>query len=463
MKTWKGRFTGGLHPEALQFSTSLGVDRKLFEEDIRGSLAHVRMLARTKIITSGEARKISAGLRGILDEYRKKGPPRPSVGRGERFVAEDIHMAIESALISRIGNAGKKLHTARSRNDQVALDERLFLSGVLPLTRELLRGLQHMLVHQAMDHVSTIMPGYTHLQRAQPVLLAHHLLAYVEMFERDHERFIDCERRASRSPLGAGALAGTSFPIDRETVAAELGLRGTVANSIDAVADRDALLEFIGGCAITMMHLSRLAEELVLWSSHEWSFAIMDDAFATGSSIMPQKKNPDMAELIRGKTGRVYGALMTLLTVMKGLPLAYNRDMQEDKEPLFDAARTTLSSLRIMALMIGSVTFRRDRFEEELRKDFSLATDYADYLVRKGIPFRSAHAVVGAIVKRCEERGVTLETLTLKDLRAFSPAFGPDALALADPRHSVASKKSAGSTAPSEVRKALRRWEKKLH
>ncbi len=406
---------------------------------------------------------IRKGLERIRREIRRgRLPALARSGGRKRFVAEDIHMAIEARLIALVGKAGGRLHTARSRNDQIALDERLYLRTTMLRAIDLCRDLQRALLAQARRYHDVLMPGYTHLQRAQPVLLPHHLLAYVAMLDRDVDRYMDCLRRASRSPLGAGALAGTSFPIDREFVAATLGLSGIVENSIDAVSDRDALVEFIACCATTMMHLSRMGEELVLWSSREWGFVQIDDAFATGSSIMPQKKNPDMAELVRGKTGRVYGDLMALLTVMKGLPLAYNRDMQEDKEPLFDAADATLSSLRIMALMVASASFRPERFEEELRADFSTATDLADELVRKGLPFREAHAVVGAVVRYCLENDRTLQDLSAADLKRFTPLLGPGAAGFAEPRRSVARKRSAGSTAPREVARALQRWERKL-
>jgi argininosuccinate lyase len=306
------------------------------------------------------------------------------------------------------------------------------------------------------------MPGYTHLQRAQPVLLAHHLLAYVEMLERDRERFADCTGRAARSPLGAAALAGTPFPVDRAGVARELGLHGIVENSLDAVSDRDGVIECVAACAITMMHLSRLAEELVLWNSTEWHFIAIGEEFTTGSSIMPQKQNPDMAELVRGKTGRVYGDLMALLTVMKGLPLAYNRDMQEDKEPLFDAVDTATASLRIMARMMATVSFDPDRFAEELRNDFLLATELADYLVRKGMPFRKAHGIAGEIVQECAASGMSLRDLPLERYREYAREFRDDVYGVLDPHASVARKRSAGSTSPREVEKALRRWEKKL-
>ncbi|RPH36892.1 argininosuccinate lyase [bacterium] len=458
-----------MDPRALEFSSSLSVDRQLYDEDIRGSIAHVSMLGRRKIIPAAAARSIIRALKQIRREMAGEKPAaynlsdtRAHKKQRDRFVDEDIHMAIESRLMARLGEAGGRLHTARSRNDQIALDERLYLQKAIALTTARIRALQRVLVKLASQHQKVLMPGYTHLQRAQPILFGHHVLAYVEMLDRDYERFLDGLRRAAKSPLGSGALAGTSFSIDRAAVAKELGLEGIVENSIDAVSDRDALLEFIASAAITMMHLSRLAEELVLWSSREWNFIEISDAFATGSSIMPQKKNPDMAELVRGKTGRVYGDLVALLTVMKGLPLAYNRDMQEDKEPLFDAADTLAGSLQMMALMLQTMTVHGDRFEAELKSDFLVATELADYLVRKGLPFRKAHALVGSIVQHCEQSGATLQALPLETYRTFSPLFGADAMAALGPRASLTAKQSAGSTSPAEVSKALRRWKKKL-
>ena len=387
---------------------------------------------------------------------------KPARRGANRLAADDIHMAIEQRLIEKIGPRGGLLHTARSRNDQVALDERLYLRSAAESIRQEARRLQKALVRKARAYRTVVMPGYTHLQRAQPVLLAHHLLAYVEMLERDCGRFADCAGRAARSPLGAAALAGTPFPVDRAGVARELGLSGIVENSLDAVSDRDGVIECIAACAITMMHLSRLAEELVLWISTEWHFIAIGEEFTTGSSIMPQKQNPDMAELVRGKTGRVYGDLMALLTVMKGLPLAYNRDMQEDKEPLFDAVDTATASLRIMGRMMATVSFDRDRFAEELRNDFLLATELADYLVRKGMPFRKAHGVAGEIVQECAASGMSLRDLPLERYRKFAGEFREDLYGVLDPHASMARKRSAGSTSPQEVEKALRRWEKKL-
>ena len=420
------------------------------------------MLASRKIVSRAEARKITRALETIRREVAAGRAKWLSIeDAAGRFTAEDIHMAIERRLIALTGGVGGKLHTARSRNDQVALDTRLYLRGRIDTVTVLLRAVQRAFVAKAEAFRDVIMPGYTHLQRAQPVLLAHHLLAYVEMFERDRERFIDCRKRAALSPLGAAALAGTSFPIDRHRTARALGMEGIVANSIDAVSDRDALLEFISAAAITMMHASRIAEELVLWTSKEWRFAEIGESFTTGSSIMPQKKNPDMAELIRGKTGRVYGDLMALLTVMKGLPLAYNRDMQEDKEPLFDASDTLTASLDVLALMMATVTFDEGRFEDELNGDQLLATELADYLVRKGIPFRDAHGIVGGLVALCAERGCSLGELPLREYTNRSTAFTRDVSLLLDARTSLSMKKSAGSTSPEEVAKATSPLEKK--
>jgi len=463
MSTWKGRFREPLDPHALRFSSSLAVDRRLVNEDIDGSIAHVGMLASCRILTGAEARTLIRALRAIRREVAAGHAAWLELdGASGRFTADDVHMAVEQRLIALAGPLGGKLHTARSRNDQVALDVRLYLRGSIDRITVLIRSVQRALTRRARAYSDVIMPGYTHLQRAQPVLLAHHLLAYVGMFERDRGRFLDCRKRAVLSPLGAAALAGTSFPIDRHRVAKALGLDGIVENSIDAVSDRDALVEFIGAAAITMMHASRIAEELVLWTSREWHFASIGESFTTGSSIMPQKKNPDMAELIRGKTGRVYGDLMALLTVMKGLPLAYNRDMQEDKEPLFDAADTVASSLDILARMLETVTFDAERFEEELNGDQLLATEIADYLVRKGVPFRQAHGIVGELVALCAGKGTSLGELPLGEYRRRSKAFAKDVTALLHARTSLALKRSAGSTSPAEVAKALKLWTKRL-
>jgi argininosuccinate lyase len=464
MKLWSGRFRSQLDPTALKFSSSLDVDKRLYREDIEGSIAHVAMLAKQKIVSSREAAAIRKALQEIGREIASgKLMLNGKSAQGKRFVAEDVHMAIEQRLIEKIGPIGGKLHTARSRNDQIALDERLYLRRTTQRTLNLIRQLQKTFVAKASQYDSVLMPGYTHLQRAQPILLAHHLLAYVSMLDRDHERFSDLLKRVNCSPLGAGALAGTSHPIDRMAVARSLGFDGVLENSIDAVSDRDVLIEFIAHCSIVMMHLSRFVEELVMWSSQEWRFAEIDDAFTTGSSIMPQKKNPDMAELVRGKTGRVYGDLMALLTVMKGLPLAYNRDMQEDKEPLFDAANTVANSLTIFSSMLRTVKFNAKRFEKELASDYLLATELADYLARKGLPFRKAHSIVSDLVRVCAEKKTSLAELTFSEYQKHSKFFENDVYTMLDPRASLSRKRSAGSTAPKEVQKAIRTWMKKLH
>lgn len=457
MKHRQGRFRTRLHPLALTFSSSLNVDRRLFREDIAGSIAHAEMLAARRIIPQRDAKKIVRALQQIRREIARGALPRP---RG-RLAADDIHMAIEERLTAMLGGAGGRLHTARSRNDQIALDERLYLRRTIPGLITGIRTLQRTLLGTAERNQDVIMPGYTHLQRAQPILLAHHLLAYISMLDRDHGRFADCLRRTGESPLGAGALAGTSFPIDRKRTARRLGFPAVLVNSMDAVSDRDVLIECIGACAITMMHLSRVSEDLVLWSSQEWSFVRLADAFTTGSSIMPQKRNPDMAELVRGKTGRVYGDLVTLLTVMKGLPLAYNRDMQEDKESLFDALDTTAAALDVCAAMFRTATFNNDRFRDELRGSSLLATELADYLVRKGMAFRKAHVIVGTIVRESEQ-GAGRGTLTLQHLRKYSKLFDRDAELLLTPMRSITLKQSEGSTSPREVRRALQQWRRKL-
>jgi argininosuccinate lyase len=463
VKKQHGRFRAPLDPEALTFSTSLPVDRRLYREDIAGTIAHVTMLGRQGILPRPEVRRLVSTLRLICKEIEtgRFVPELKPRGRN-RMAADDIHMAIEQRLREKLGPKAGVVHTARSRNDQIALDERLYLRETAHQTIGALIEMQRALVKLARRNENVVMPGYTHLQRAQPILLAHHILAYVAMLDRDRERFNGMLPRICRSPLGAAALAGTSFPIDRHHSAALLGFDGIVDNSIDAVGDRDTLVEFVAACAIVMMHLSRLGEELVLWSSQEWRFASIGDAFTTGSSIMPQKKNPDMAELVRGKTGRVYGDLIALLTVMKGLPLAYNRDMQEDKEPLFDAADTVLASLHVMAKMMQTVTFDRKRFEAELAGDPLLATEIADYLVRKGIPFRTAHGIAGQIVRDRTEAGGSLAGMALSDFRRYAKEFERDVLALLSPRASLNAKHSAGSTSPKEVHAALGRWDRRL-
>jgi argininosuccinate lyase len=463
MSGWKGRFSRRIDEAALKFSTSLPFDARLADEDIAGSLAHVDMLARKGIVPKRDAARIRKALTSIRKEIASGKLDIRTVGsKGGRFVAEDVHMAIEAELTRRIGHAGGKIHTARSRNDQIALDERLFLRTTIVRITGLITKFQKAALRLAEKNRAVIIHGYTHLQQAQPVLLAHHLLAYVEMLERDRERFADCAKRANRSPLGAGALAGTLHSIDRNATAKTLGFDAILENSIDAVSDRDVLVEFTSACAITMMHLSRFAEECVIWSSQEWGLLEIGDEYTTGSSMMPQKKNPDMAELIRGKSGRVYGDLVALLTIMKGLPLSYNRDLQEDKEPLFDAADTVLASLEIFTGMLGSMKFRKDSFFRTPQSDFVFATDLADYCVKKGMPFRAAHAVVGKIISICDAEKIGLRQLPLERYRKESPLFQKDLFKLFDPHVSVAARRSAGSTSPSEVAKAIQRWKRQL-
>ncbi len=448
---WGGRFQEAISEIAHRFSSSITVDGKLWREDIRGSIAHARMLGECDIITQDEASAIILGLEVVASEIETG-----TLQFNDSM--EDVHLAIEARLTEKIGSAGGKLHTGRSRNDQVAVDERLFLKRAVPDLSEKVTAVIGSLLTKAEEYIEAIMPGYTHLQRAQPVLLAHHILAYVEMFGRDRERLAGLLSRVDRSPLGAAAFAGTSYPIDREMTARELGFAGILDNSIDAVSDRDYLIELASTCSIIMMHLSRLAEELVLWSTREFGFVTMSDAVTTGSSIMPQKKNPDMAELIRGKVGRVYGSLINLLTIMKGLPLAYNRDMQEDKQPMFEAINTTGDSLEMMALIVREISFNTAQMESAARGDL-MATEIADYLVRsKGVPFREAHHITGRIVSFAEKNGKALDDISIEEYRGFSDHFESDILEYLDPRRSLFEKRSAGSTNPSMVREAIRRW-----
>ncbi|MDR1961673.1 MAG: argininosuccinate lyase [Gracilibacteraceae bacterium] len=449
MKLWGGRFEKDTDALVEDFHSSIAFDRRLYAQDIEGSIAHAAMLGRAGIITPEEAALITAGLREVREDIAQ--------GRVELETgAEDIHMNVEKLLTERIGEAGKKLHTGRSRNDQVALDLRLFLRGETDRTKELLAALTRVLLALAEEHAETWAPGYTHLQKAQPVSLGHHFMAYVAMFLRDLGRLNDARRRLNYSPLGSGALAGTTFPLRREEVARELGFAGVTPNSLDGVSDRDFALEFLSAAAIIMMHLSRLAEEIILWSSGEFGFITLDDAHATGSSIMPQKKNPDVAELVRGKTGRVYGDLVALLTVMKGLPLAYNKDLQEDKEAVFDAVDTVQKCLLTMAPMLQAMTVRRERLAEEAKKGFMNATDLADYLAKKQVPFREAHAIVGRLVLACAQKGRALEDLPLAELRAASPVFADDVYEAISVEACVRARRVAGGPAPERVREAIR-------
>ncbi len=454
-KLWSGRFTQKTSGTVESFTESISFDKKLWRHDIKGSVAHARMLARQRIITKKEAYAIVAGLQQISNRIEKGTFPFSSE-------LEDIHMNIESALTENIGSVGKKLHTARSRNDQVAVDLRLYLKDEMQKIILLLERLQKTFVTLAEKNQEAIMPGYTHLQRAQPVLLGHHLLAYVEMFQRDKERFRDCLKRTDVCPLGACALSGTSLPTDRAYTAKLLGFREVSGNSIDSVSDRDFALEFLSCTAIAMMHLSRLAEELILWSTEEFRFIELSDRFTTGSSIMPQKKNPDVAELMRGKTGRVYGNLMALLTLMKGLPLAYNRDMQEDKLPVFDSVETLEGCLEVLDGMMRDLKFNTTRLRLTAGEGYSTATDIAEYLVRKGVPFREAHEITGRIVLSCISRNITLTGLSLKELSAFSAKISRDILPVLDPAESVKARTSFGGTSPSEVKRQIKHYRKVL-
>jgi argininosuccinate lyase len=454
-KPWAGRFGVETHKQVEAFTASIAVDRRLARHDIAGSAAHAKMLGKVGLLTKAEVEAIVKGLSEIADE----------IARGEfrtDAALEDIHMHVERRLIEKIGEVGGKLHTGRSRNDQVALDLRLFVREAIDEIRAALRELQQVLVSKAEVHLSTIMPGYTHLQRAQPVLLAHHLLAYFEMLQRDRERLADCYQRVNVLPLGAAALAGTTLPIDPLYTAKLLEFPAVAANSMDAVADRDFLIEFVGALAILSAHLSRLAEELVLWATPEFGFVDLPDAFATGSSIMPQKKNPDVAELVRGKTGRVYGALVALLTLLKGLPLTYNRDLQEDKPPLFDAVDTVQQVLLVLTPMLVATTFRVDRMRAAAADGFLNATDLADFLATKGVPFREAHEIVGRLVRDCVESGQRLEDLTPEQLRRASPQLTPDALKHLALEACVERRRSLGGTSSRMVGEALRQARQRL-
>ena len=419
MKLWAGRFEKDTDTLVNDFNSSIGFDARMYRDDIAGSMAHAAMLGRQGIIDPSEAEAIVAGLRAILADV-EAGTVAFSADN------EDIHMNVETLLTQRIGDTGKRLHTARSRNDQVALDIRLYLKKEIAVIRGQLLELMQVLVRKAEANRESYMPGYTHLQRAQPTTFAHYMMAYANMFRRDVTRLDDCLARMDEMPLGSGALAGTTYPIDRQSVADALGFARITQNSLDGVSDRDFAIEFLSACSILMMHLSRFSEEIILWCSWEFRFVELDDAYSTGSSIMPQKKNPDVAELVRGKTGRVYGSLITLLTVMKSLPLAYNKDMQEDKEPLFDAIDTVEQCLPVFAAMLDTLTVRPRQMAQAASAGFINATDCADYLVRKGMPFRDAYMVVGRLVHQCIGAGQTLDTLELAQFQAASSLFDAD-------------------------------------
>lgn len=448
-KTWSDRFEGSLHPAIALFNASIGFDIELIEYDITGSIAHARMLGKTGIVSPEEADRLVAGLEQIREEYRS-GNFNPGVDK------EDIHFAVELRLTEIIGDTGKKLHTARSRNDQVGTDIRLYLRDQIDEIRDQIREFQQVLVDIAENHVETLIPGYTHLQRAQPISLAHHLLAYFQMAERDYQRLGEIRARTNISPLGCGALAGTTFPIDRHYSAELLNFEKVYSNSLDGVSDRDFAIEFMAAASLIVVHLSRLSEEIILWASQEFSFITLTDSCATGSSIMPQKKNPDVPELVRGKTGRVFGHLQALLTLMKGLPLAYNKDLQEDKEALFDGVKTVRVCLEAMTVLLSEgIRFRTDRLAEAVAEDFSNATDVADYLAARGVPFREAYNLVGKVVKTSLAAGKLLKDLTIEEWRALHPAFGEDIYEAIAPRTVVAARNSYGGTGFERVRAAL--------
>ncbi|MBL5771338.1 argininosuccinate lyase [Heyndrickxia sporothermodurans] len=454
-KLWGGRFTKETNELVEKFTASISFDQKLALEDIEGSLAHVQMLGECGIITMDDVEIIKQGLQTVEQKI---------INEEVQFSVEDedIHMNIERLLIEEVGPVGGKLHTGRSRNDQVATDMHLYLRKQTSELIELVKEVQNALLLQAKENIETIMPGYTHLQRAQPILFSHHLLAYFWMFERDKERLIDSLKRINWSPLGAGALAGTTFPIDRNRSAELLGFDTVYPNSLDAVSDRDFILEFLSIASIMMIHISRISEELVIWSSQEYQFVELDDSFCTGSSIMPQKKNPDVPELLRGKTGRVYGNLIGLLTVLKGLPLAYNKDMQEDKEGMLDTVETLNGSLRLLAPMIETMTVNKEQMFKAVTNDYSNATDIADYLVTKGLPFRQAHEIIGKIVLYAIQHNKYLLDLSLLEYQSFNPLFEEDIFNVLQPKHVVEARNSLGGTSSEQVKQQIVLAEGKL-
>jgi argininosuccinate lyase len=450
-QTWSQRFESALHPAIAQFNASIGFDINLLECDLTGSVAHAKMLAKVGILSEAEREQIVSGLETIRGEYRR-GEFNPGIDE------EDVHFAVEHRLIELVGDGGKKLHTARSRNDQVGTDLRLYLRGQIEQIREQIKAFQQVIFELASEHVETLIPGYTHLQRAQPLSLAHHLLAYFEMTQRDWERLGDVLKRVNISPLGCGALAGTTFPIDRAYSAELLGFDDIYHNSLDGVSDRDFAIEFASAASIIMVHLSRLSEEIIFWASEEFRFVTLGDTCSTGSSIMPQKKNPDVPELIRGKTGRTFGHLQGLLVMMKGLPLAYNKDLQEDKEAIFDTVATVSGCLQAMTILLQEgITFRTDRLNQAVAEDFSNATDVADYLAAKGVPFREAYNLVGKVVKTSLSAGKLLKDLSLEEWQALHPKFEADIYDAIAPAQVVSARNSAGGTGFEQVRIALER------
>ncbi len=450
-KTWSDRFESALNPAIAIFNASIGFDIELIEYDLTGSIAHAKMLAKTKIISDEEAQQLESGLEKIRAEYRG-GDFNPGVE------AEDVHFAVERRLIEIVGDVGKKLHTARSRNDQVGTDIRLYLRAEIREIQRYLRQFQAALLAHSEQHVETLIPGYTHLQRAQPISLAHHLLAYFQMTQRDWERLEDVYKRTNISPLGCGALAGTTFPIDRQYTAQLLGFEAVYANSLDGVSDRDFAIEFLCAASLIMVHLSRLSEEMILWASQEFSFIILKDTCATGSSIMPQKKNPDIPELVRGKTGRVFGHLQGMLVIMKGLPLAYNKDLQEDKEGVFDGVKTVKACLEAMTILLTQgIEFKLPRLAEAVAEDFSNATDVADYLASKDVPFREAYNLVGKVVKTSIAAGKLLKDLTLEEWQQLHPAFEADIYEAISPKQVVSARNSYGGTGFTQINQAIER------
>lgn len=449
---WGGRFTKETDQMVYDFNASIRFDKRLFHQDIEGSIAHVIMLAKQGILTVEEREQIITGLEGIREDVDKGSL---AIDEG----CEDIHSFVEANLIERIKDAGKKLHTGRSRNDQVALDMRLYTRLQVIETDELLKQLLEAILAVMEENVETYMPGFTHLQKAQPITLAHHYGAYFEMFKRDRQRMADIYKRMNYCPLGAGALAGTTYPLDREYSAELMGFYGPTMNSMDSVSDRDYLIEFLAANATVMMHLSRFSEEIIIWNSNEYQFVEIDDAYSTGSSIMPQKKNPDIAELVRGKTGRVYGALMSLLTTMKGIPLAYNKDMQEDKEMAFDAMDTVKDCLMLFTGMIRTMKFKRDRMEDSAMKGFTNATDAADYLVNKGVPFRDAHGIIGRLVLYCIEKDTSIDDLSLSELQAISDKFEEDIYDAVSLKTCVEKRLTVGAPGPEAMRQVIEQYE----
>ncbi|BFL22737.1 argininosuccinate lyase [Mediterraneibacter gnavus] len=445
---WGGRFTKETDKLVYNFNASISFDQKFYAQDIRGSIAHVTMLQKQGILTKEEKESIIEGLKGI----------QADVENGTLEITdeyEDIHSFVEANLIDRIGDAGKKLHTGRSRNDQVALDMRLYTRDEIEALDTLLKELLEVLLKLMKEHIETYMPGFTHLQKAQPVTLAHHLGAYFEMFKRDRLRMKDIRKRMNYCPLGAGALAGTTYPLDREYTAELLGFDGPTLNSMDSVSDRDYLIEMLSAMSTVMMHLSRFCEEVIIWNSNEYQFVEIDDAYSTGSSIMPQKKNPDIAELVRGKTGRVYGALMSLLTTMKGIPLAYNKDMQEDKELVFDAIDTTKGCLALFTGMLRTMRFRKQRMEDSAKNGFTNATDAADYLVNHGVPFRDAHGIVGQLVLYCIDKNIALDDMSLDEYKAISPVFEEDIYEAISMKTCVEMRNTIGAPGKSAMEQAI--------